>query len=123
MLGFSPVLCREICTRAGVDPDLPAKSMTHEQSHSLTATLNEMIGLWKQNHYTPCVAVDANSGKPADFHAISLTHLTHLQHFDSISDALNFYYQSREKKEQIKNRSIHLIRLVKQNIERCEKKF
>ncbi len=121
--GFSPVLCREICMRAGVEPDLSPKMLEHSKLVSLITILQNMADSWNHAEYNPCVVMDTISNQTVDFHAISLTQHNSVRYFESISKAVDFYFRSREAKEFIKNKSTDLIRVIRQNIERCEKKI
>lgn len=123
VMGFSPVLCREICTRAGVDPDKAPKYLEPEQLSAVIDRMQEMITSFGSQAYTPCVVLEPASQKPIDFHAVTLTQYGSVQRFEHISDAIDFYYRAREIKQHIKNRSTDLTRIIKQNMERCEKKI
>lgn len=122
ILGISPVLCREICVRAGVDPDKGAKYLSENNLQSLAETLKHSINCWEQEVYNPCVVVDS-AGKPVDFHAVSLTQYGKMESFTSISEAIDRFHKAREMKEHIRNKGSDLIHLVKTNIDRCDKKI
>lgn len=123
ILGFSPVICREICLRTGVDPDVSPKYIDDTKLLSLTEVLKEMIGKLHQQIYSPCTVVDRSSGKYVDFHAIMLTQYESANEFTSISEAIDFFYKAREKKEQIRSKGSDISKIIKQSIERCEKKI
>lgn len=119
--GVSPVLCREICIRSGLDPDRAPKYLTNADRTKLSETLKRMIEGWEQAEYTPCVALD-DAGQPVDFHAVALTQYGRLENFPGISEAIDRFYRAREMKEQLRSKSADLIHVVKANIDRCEKK-
>ncbi len=121
ILGLSPVLCREICIRAGVDPDMGPKYLSDSDIQALIGTLKNIIEGWEQETYTPCVVADA-AGKPVDFHAVALTQYGKVEAFDGISEAIDRFHKAREMKEHLRNKSADLIHLVKTNLDRCEKK-
>lgn len=120
--GLSPVLCREICFRAGVDPDKGPKYLADSEIQTLIETLKQMIDCWEQETYTPCVVVDS-AGKPVDFHAVSLTQYGKAEAFPGISEAIDRFHKAREMKEHIRNKGADLTHLVKTNLDRCEKKI
>lgn len=123
ILGFSPVLCREVCAQASIDPDTPPKYLGDAKLLSLANILKKLTENLKKQIYSPCVAVDMSTGKYVDFHAITLSQFESVTAFKSISEAIDCFYREREIKEQIKNKSSDISRIIKQSIERCEKKI
>lgn len=122
ILGLSPVICREICVRAGVEPDKAPAYMTQTQLLSVADTLKQMIEDWQHEKYTPCVVHDSMN-KPVDFHAVTLSQYGEVESFPSISAAVDSFYRVREMKEHIRSKCADLMHLVKANLERCEKKI
>jgi len=123
ILGFSPVLCREICHRAGIDPDLGSASVNRTKLPHAAKIIKQMVDSWEEHNYSPCTVYDAKTGKPLDFHAVSLTHYGSFESFPTISNAIDEFYKIREKKSNISKKASDLNRVVRQNIERCEKKI
>lgn len=121
--GFSPLLCSEICYRAGIEPTLPAKSIEHDKFLVMAEVLKNLITSWNNKKYSPTVVIDGDTEKAVDFHAIKLTQYGTFKEFNDISDAIDNYFRYSAVKEHIKIRSNDLIKIVKQNIERCEKKI
>jgi predicted ribosome quality control (RQC) complex YloA/Tae2 family protein len=120
--GLSPVLCREICFRAGVEPDMGLKYLSGSAVQTLAGALKHLIECWEQEAYAPCVVLDG-AGKPVDYHAVSLTQYGKIEAFAGISEAIDRFHKTQEMKEHIRNKSADLIHLVKTNQERCEKKI
>ncbi len=120
--GVSPVLCREICIRCGIEPDKAPKNLTDTERVNLSETLRQMIEGWERAEYTPSVVLD-DTGKPLDFHAVALTQYGRMESFSGISEAIDRFYKVREMKEQLRNKGAELIHVVKTNIDRCEKKI
>jgi predicted ribosome quality control (RQC) complex YloA/Tae2 family protein len=123
VLGFSPVLCREICHRAGIDPDLGSAQVNRVKLPDAAKIIKQMVESWEEHKYSPCVVYDSKTGKPLDFHAVSLTHYGSFESFQSISEAIDKFYRVREIKNSINKKASDLNRIVRQNIERCEKKI
>lgn len=121
--GFSPLLCREVCYRAGIDPDLPAKDTEQEKLMALAVVLKDLACSVESKKYTPSVVIDSNLEKAVDFHAVLLTQYGAFQEYDSISGAIDNFFRYSAIKEHIRSKSNDLIKIVKQNIERCEKKI
>ncbi len=123
ILGFSPVICREICYCAGIDPDISPEYLDQTKLESLIKVLENLTENLKLQRYSPCAVIDTASGKYIDFHAITLTQYESVNNFLSISEAIDFFYKAREMKKQIANKSSDIKRIIKKNIERCEKKI
>lgn len=123
ILGFSPVICREICTQASIDPDIAPKYLDEVRLSSLTSVLKKLTGNLRKQIYSPCVVVDSTTGKYEDFHAITLTQFESVIAFKGISEAIDYFFRSREIKEQIKSKGSDIAKIIKQSIERCEKKI
>lgn len=121
--GFSPVLCREVCFRAGIDPDISASNIDSKDSLALADVLNDMISCLNNKKYYPCVVIDNNSKKVVDFHSFELTQYIEYKRFDDLSQAIDSFYKLSAVRKYIKTKSNDLIKLVKQNIERCERKI
>lgn len=123
ILGLSPVICREICVLASIDPDIAPKYLNTSKLLSLSMVLKNLTENLQQQIYSPCVVVDVPSGKYVDFHAVTLTQYESAISFTGISGAIDSFYKVREMKEQIRNKGSDVSRIIKQNIERCEKKI
>jgi len=121
--GFSPLLCREICYRAGIDPDIPAMDIDPVKYLVLADVLNDLISSIKSTEYSPTVVIDVDSGKALDFHAVKLTQYGGFKEYNDLSEAIDDYFKYSTVKEHIKTKSNDLIKIVRQNIERCEKKI
>ena len=65
-----------------------------------------------------------NDGKVMDFYCCDLPSLQYAsaKKFDNISDLLDEYYAVKDKQDRLSSKACSLTKLVKNNIERCEKK-
>ncbi len=121
--GMSPLFAREIVyrlysntkiTRGEVDTaaflthtDAILKSICHEEYH-------------------PSLILDLHDKKPFAFSCIHLTQYETaaiMKETDSISETIDSFYELRAKREHMNQRSNHLMKLLRNNIDRCEKKF
>ena len=121
--GMSPLLAREIvyrftgntkATRGEVDT---AGFLTHADG-----ILKEIC----QEQYAPTLLIGTEDKKPFAFSCILLTQYTGggiMKGSDSMSEVIDSYYELRAKREHMNQRANHLIKLVRNNIERCEKKL
>lgn len=80
------------------------------------------MDLIRTQQFSPCIAYDNN--EPKEFSAFLLTGLTEyrLQTFDSISEVLYTYYNSRSAIARMRQKSADLRHLVQNLIERTAKK-
>jgi len=121
--GFSPLLCSEICYRAGLDPGIPAYLLKSEQLSALTGVLKNIIDIINNGAYSPNVVIDHNQKKAVDFHVIKLTQYGACREYDTASEAIDSYFRYSAVKDLIRSKTSELIKIVRQNIERCEKKI
>lgn len=118
--GLSTQAARELAYRiagdeeARVEPhQLPV--MAQRAANALNHILNEEC--------SPSVLLN-EAGEPMDVLAFPYHSRAHLAHtnYDTLSGALDEFYRSRDAAERIKQKSAVLHRVLKNNIERCEKK-
>ncbi len=76
------------------------------------------------NKFFPCLLVD-HSGKPRDIFPMAYTihDPRSLKAYPTFSEALDEFFQVRDKMERIQQRTAHLHRLININLERCQKKL
>lgn len=93
--GISNVSAEEIVYRSGLDSSLAAEACTLEEQTRLWNAFSGVMDLIRTQQFSPCIAYDGN--EPKEFSAFLLTGLTEyrLQTFDSISEVLYTYYNSR----------------------------
>lgn len=121
--GFSPVLCRELCVRASLDERKSAASLTSDEAVRLVEALRGMMATLLSQGPSPVVVLDAVTGRPVDFHATDLVQYPSRKHYDTISQAIDAYYQSRLVKEANAQKSHELAKTVGKYIEKCEKRL
>ncbi|MBD5508902.1 MAG: fibronectin/fibrinogen-binding protein [Lachnospiraceae bacterium] len=124
--GLSPVIAQEICYRAGVDADLPAKALADTDEASLKAAFSAFTDMMAQvaaGTFSPVIIYDGKT--PIEFAALSLTLYRDKEScsFPSISSVLERYYAERETVTRIRQKSIDLRRIVQTALERNVKKY
>jgi len=120
--GFSPVLCRELCSRALVDERKSAADLTSDEAARLVGALHDMMHTLLNQGPTPVVIQDS-SGKAIDFHVTDLVQYPSRKHYDTISQAIDSYYQSRQLKEAHSQKTLELVKTVGKLIEKCERRL
>ena len=120
--GISYVSAEEIVYRSGLDSSLAAEACTLEEQTRLWNAFSGVMDLIRTQQFSPCIAYDGN--EPKEFSAFLLTGLTEyrLQTFDSISEVLYTYYNSRSAIARMRQKSADLRHLVQNLIDRTAKK-
>lgn len=122
--GFSPLLCKEACYRAGIDCRTGAAVLETDKRSSLKITLDEMVQEILQNKYAPCVLFeDEQRQKPLDFHCLGIRQYMHVITLESISEVLDTFYSSRDNAERLRQKKSDLYKVLNSSIDRCTKKL
>lgn len=120
-VGMSPLLARELCFTFAGNTKLAVREVDTEKfALHIKSFFDRVCG----GDFSPCVVNDLNM--PKEFSCVEI-----LQYggafetvkFDSMSAAADMYYSSRSSQEHIRQRSASLVKLLVNNIERCEKKL
>lgn len=124
--GLSPIIAQEICFRAEVDADLPAKALAESADDPLRhvcGTLSDMMTQVSAGLFSPVIVYDGKT--PIEFAALPLTLYgdKDIRSFDSISDVLERYYAERGVVTRIRQKSADLRRIVQTALERNVKKY
>lgn len=121
--GFSPVLCREMCFRAGLDDSVPACELTTAQLTRLMETLKNFMSDIKNNRLAPVLVKVGNLGMVIDFHCVDLLQYPEKEKFDTISNAVDAYYTQKNNREFNTRQSSDLQKTVSKFLEKCEKRL
>lgn len=122
-VGMSPLLAREIVYRFCHNTKATRREV--DTAAFLTATDHFLKALCN-NHYTPSLVLSAEEQKPLAFSCVVLSQYeggAALEENNSISAVIDAYYEKRAQKEMMHQRMSHLLKLVQNNIDRCEKKI
>lgn len=110
--GISKVTAEEICYRGG------------EETTEIAASFLNFFQQVKDNDFQPTLLVDG-LGKPKDvFPMVYTMHpASLLKARSSFSEALDEFFFIRDQMQRLQQRSAHLHRMIKNNLERCHKKI
>lgn len=120
--GISPLTAREIVYGATGTNSLVCDELTSEMRQKLSLTVTNFT---KNLKFSPCIVFDGR-GKPAEFSAISISQYGgsfSTVFYSSMSEVIDIFYAKRDEAERIKQKGSALIKLLKNNIERCAKKL
>jgi len=122
--GFSPLLCREICFRAGIESRTGAASLSPGSRDALKTALDSVLEEIRNGKYAPCVIFeDELHQKPVDFHSLGILQYKYTVSSDSISQVLDIFYASRDNAERLRQKKSDLYKVLNTAIDRCERKL
>lgn len=124
--GISPVCADEIVFRAGLDGTVNARDLDGDLAIHLYRTFARMMEDVSGCEFSPEIIYINN--EPKEFGAVRLTCLESLEgsrtvQFESISELLENYYESKNTLTRIRQRSSDMSRIVANAIARASKKY
>ena len=117
--GLSPLACREIACRAGVETLL-----TPEGREALCAAFFDWQQLVRDEAFRPCLLL--RDGRPADFSYLPLLQYgssAQAQEWDAFSPMLDAFYETREQAERLRQRGQDLQRAASNARDRARRKL
>lgn len=124
--GISPLTAREIVYRAFGRTDLKCGELTDNGKNKILYEVVRLARDVKENHFKPCMIVDAATGRLMDFSSTPVKQyesLAEVRYFDDISVLLDEFYRTRDMRERMRQKSAGLTKLLNNNIERTSKKI
>ena len=118
--GLSVQTARELAFRAAGNEDAHTQELDMEAvAPAVARALAEV-----QSQTAPALLF-AENGEPVDVVAFAYLSRAALrsERFETISEAMDAFYRARDRAERIKQKSAALHRVLKNNIERCERKL
>lgn len=123
IMGMSPLLAREIVYRFSGN----TKMMKCEVDcaafvvHTVDFLKNICGGI-----YEPSLVIEPSEKKPVAFSCVRLSQYEgayKIEEYDSISEVIDSFFEIRSRREHMNRRSAALLKLIHNNIERCQKKI
>lgn len=122
-MGMSPLLAREIVYRFSGHTKMTKGEI--DVASFVVHTIDFLKNI-TSNNFTPCLIIDKNEKKPVAFSCVRLNQYengSEIEENVSVSAVIDNYYEKRSNREHMNRRSAALVKLVHNNIERCEKKL
>ncbi len=118
--GLSVQTAREIAFRAAGNEDAHTQEM--DMAAVAPAVARALAGVRME---TAPALLFADSGEPVDVAAFPYLSRAALrsERFETVSEAMDAFYRARDRAERIQQKSAALHRVLKNNIERCERKL
>lgn len=123
IVGFSPLISRELIERAGLDEDQKVGAVHDEDFYELYREYKELLDHLKNKRFSPAVYLEKD--KPKAFSIYPLTHLSIYERrdFDNISELLEYYYYTKDHKERLTQKSQDLRKTVSLKLQRLVNKY
>ncbi len=121
--GMSPLFAREIVYRFSKNTKTVKKEVDTAAFLTHTDAMLKSIG---QDCYSPVLVLDPADKKPFAFSCVDLTQYesgSQRVPDTSISKVIDSFYALRAQREHMNQRANHLTKLIRNHIERCEKKL
>ena len=122
-MGMSPLLAREIVFKFCNNTQL-LKADT--DCASFVVHTIDFLKKLCDGKYIPTLVIDKITKSPSAFSCVELSQydgVSDLEIYDSISAVVDSYYEKRSNREHMNRRAAALVKLLRNNIERCEKKI
>ncbi len=124
--GISPLVAREAVHRALGRCDYFGIEASREDFENVAKEFCEIISCAKEKSFNPCIIIDNDSKKLLDFCSVHISQyqsLAKIEHYGSVSDALENFYTKKAASESIRQRSGDLLKFLQTALERCYKKL
>ena len=124
-LGISPLVSKEILSRANINPNLNTDEIEFNDFNNLYDNFISVFELINKNTYSPCMIIDENIDKLIDFSCIDLSLFKNLKSIknESISKILEDFYTTKDIKERINQRSTDLRKSISIKLDRLYNKL
>lgn len=125
ILGLSPLVAREVCTRIGLDPNKDKDDLSNEDIRSLVACINSIFDDLDKNKSYPSIIIDDKRDKIVEFSSIRLSQYQDMTeiHEDSISTIIEDYYISKDNKERINQKASSMKKNLSLKLDRIRHKI
>ncbi len=123
--GLSPILVKTLCGQSNIDPSLDFQSCTADMFEGLFANLASLLQNIENSQFSPVVYVNTDNHAPVDFYPFALIQQASaidIKRFDSLSNALEFYYENKSASSHIKQKSADLLKVVTTALEKVKLK-
>jgi len=122
--GVSLQTAGEICFLAIGARDLGIQELSDEEKLKIIEAFKDFFQKVKNKEFQTVVLKDP-SGMPRDIFPFPYFQYSseNQEHFASVSQALEYFYLEKDRKDRMHQRSAYLNKVLKQNLERCRKKL
>lgn len=125
ILGLSPLIAREVCVRADLDPNKKSIDLDDGEIKKIFEEIKSIFLDLNKKIYHPCIVIDRNRDKIIEFSSIKLTQYENFEEVtvDSVSEMVEKYYDLKDKKERIAQRSASMKKTISLKLDRLKNKI
>ena len=126
LLGFSPLLCRELSYRATGDAAKPLALLTGEERQRLGQVFDDLIAFIREKRWKPFLLTRAEDGGVFDFTFLPVTQyesMMNVSQADSFSTLLAAFFEKKGRVERMARRSADLHKTVVNARDRLARKL
>lgn len=124
--GISPLAARESVYRAVGMCDITEAETSGDDIERIALNFYSIICDIKNKIYNPCIITLKEEKKPVDYCAFDISQYGSgavVEHFASVSEAVEAFYAKKTAAESMKQKSGDLMKLLITNLDRCRKKL
>lgn len=124
--GISPLTAREIVYRALGRVDINAKELNVNKQSAVRVELMRLSRAVQENEFYPCMITEKATGKAVDFSAVEIRqyeNAAEVSSFTELNRVLDVFFNTRDMRERMRQKSADLTKLLNNNIERISKKL
>lgn len=120
--GFSPVMGREICYRADIDPKRNYGSLTSDDKVALNIAFTEIRDLIRNEDFNPNLIYQ--DGRLTSFYCMDLAHLGRdTKELPSMSQVLDYYYLENSNDDSLNQNKKNLLQELEKLVEKRSNKL
>lgn len=120
--GFSPQTCREISVRAGINPEQSSQDLGELDLQRLWSAFHQITECMETGRFNPVLCREA--GRPVTFSAIRLSYFIGSDcQTGTMNKILDEFFTTREKQEQLNRAAAELLKVIRNEIKKVQKKI
>ncbi len=125
VLGISPLISKEICYRAGIEPKRRSSELSVEEKEKLIYELNMIFSDITKGVIYPNIIIDEKRDKLIEFSTVKLSQYKNFTviPMKSVSSMIEDYYLNKEIKERIAQRASAIKKSISLKLDRTEHKI
>ncbi len=124
--GISPLTAREVVYRATRRADVMARELNTNKQSAVKVELLKLAEAVLENKFCPCMITEKATGKAVDFSAVEIKQyedIAEVTRFSSMSALIDAFFNTRDTRERMRQKSADLTKLLNNGIERAAKKL
>ncbi|MBO4636980.1 MAG: NFACT family protein [Clostridiales bacterium] len=111
VMGFSPLLARQIAFAANIDDRLPVSSLSDSDRRSLLDSSRDYLEAIVNRSLFPAVWY-SEDGSPSEFYPLPLRGYHHYQRTSTICEAIDLYFKGKEKNYDLETKRHNLLAVI-----------